>query len=271
MKNNVHALFGLLGILISFSAFAFPPHGTGYGYYPQAAAPAALLIRSDQPFRIRLQGQWLVASTQHEIRTAGLTPGIHQLEIAFPGRPRPIFQQVQLLGGHESAFQLLATRGGRHGQGGWQLQPLGFQPWPGFAGGLSPGGYPGSSPGGFSGGAYNHNPLVSAGECADGAPLVPLIGDAELARLQAAIRAQGFEENRLGIARQGIRSYTLLAADVRDLLALFRFEDTRLAFAKMAYARTTDPENYYVVNEGFRFSSSVRELDRFLSQQAGFF
>ncbi len=267
MKNNVHMLLGLLGVLIGFSAFAFPPHGAGYGYYPQAAAPAALLIRGNQPFRARLNGQWLVASPQHEIRTAGLTPGTHQLEIAFPGRPRPIFQQVQLLGGHESAFQLQATRGGRHGHGGWQLQPIGFQPWSGFAGGAFPGGYPG----GFPGGAYNYSPPISTGGFAGGAPVVPLIGDAELARLQAAIRAQGFEENRLSIARQGIRSYTLLAADVRDLLELFRFEDTRLAFAKIAYARTTDPENYFVVNDAFRFSSSVLELDRFVNQQAVFF
>jgi len=45
---------------------------------------------------------------------------------------------------------------------------------------------------------------------------------------------------------------------------LFAFEDSRLNFAKFAYAYTLDLGNFYKVNDAFTFETSVDELNRYI-------
>ena len=42
------------------------------------------------------------------------------------------------------------------------------------------------------------------------------------------------------------------------------FEATKLEFAKFAYRNVLDPKNFFIVNQGFAFSSSIDELTRFI-------
>ena len=51
------------------------------------------------------------------------------------------------------------------------------------------------------------------------------------------------------------------------MLGVFSFEDSRLDFAKFAYDRTHDIGNYYKVNEGFTFESSIEELNDFIQSR----
>ena len=44
-------------------------------------------------------------------------------------------------------------------------------------------------------------------------------------------------------------------------------ESTKLEFAKYAYKRTYDIENYYKVNDAFTFESSIEELDAYIQRQ----
>lgn len=87
---------------------------------------------------------------------------------------------------------------------------------------------------------------------------------AAFSQLKNTIDNQWFDSGKLQVARQGILSNNLTAAQVADLMNLFSFESSKLEIAKMAFANTIDKQNYYIVNNEFSFSSSVAELDRYI-------
>lgn len=83
-------------------------------------------------------------------------------------------------------------------------------------------------------------------------------------QLRNTIDNQWFDSGKLQVARQGIMSNNLTAAQVAELMNLFSFESSKLEIAKMAFANTVDKQNYFLVNNEFTFSSSVAELDRYI-------
>ena len=46
---------------------------------------------------------------------------------------------------------------------------------------------------------------------------------------------------------------------------LFSFEDSKVAFAKFAYSKTVDPNNYYKVANVFDFDADKQALNAFIS------
>lgn len=80
-----------------------------------------------------------------------------------------------------------------------------------------------------------------------------------------SIVRQAFEENKFSVAKQIINSNCLLTSQVKDLMRLFTFEETKVDFAKYAYGYTLDINNYFMVNDLFVFSSSVDELNQYIS------
>jgi hypothetical protein len=81
----------------------------------------------------------------------------------------------------------------------------------------------------------------------------------------ASIRRQGFDDTRLSTAKQISSTNCLTAAQVAQICRLFSFEETKLDFAKFAYTQCTEPQSYFRVNDVFSFSSSVDELNAFVS------
>jgi hypothetical protein len=78
------------------------------------------------------------------------------------------------------------------------------------------------------------------------------------------IRNISFDETKLKTA-QGIAATNFLTSEqVLAVCQLFSFDQTRLEFAKFAYARTIDPGNYFKVNSAFSFTSTTDELNKFL-------
>ena len=69
---------------------------------------------------------------------------------------------------------------------------------------------------------------------------------------------------KLDVAKQIANSNCLLSAQVKQILESLTFESEKLEFAKFAYTHTFDPENYFVVNDVFNFSSSTRELSGYI-------
>ncbi len=63
------------------------------------------------------------------------------------------------------------------------------------------------------------------------------------------------------MAKQICDSKCLKSRQVRDIMKLFSFEQTRLDFAKYAYKNVMDKENYYQVNDAFQFENSIEELN----------
>jgi hypothetical protein len=79
-----------------------------------------------------------------------------------------------------------------------------------------------------------------------------------------SIANQSFEQNRLQVAQQILQSNYLTSQQVFSILQLFSFEQSKLLFAKSAFNRVIDPQNYFIVNNAFSFSNSVNELNNFL-------
>ena len=80
------------------------------------------------------------------------------------------------------------------------------------------------------------------------------------------VSGQSFEDNKLQVAKQVFNSNCMTSVQVAQLMGLFSFEDSKLDFAKFAYGHTYDLGNYYLVNNAFTFSSSVDELNAFISR-----
>ena len=87
---------------------------------------------------------------------------------------------------------------------------------------------------------------------------------ADFDRVKYSIESKTFDDTRLTIARQVISSNCLLSDQVREIMMLFSFEDTRLELAKYAYGYTYDIGNYYLLNDAFKFDSTIEELDEFI-------
>jgi hypothetical protein len=86
----------------------------------------------------------------------------------------------------------------------------------------------------------------------------------EMNRLVSDLENAGFESERFLLAQQRLRGRTLTSIQAKRIMMQFWFEDTKLRFAKFAYSQTTDPGNFWVVNDAFQFQNSVHELDEFI-------
>jgi hypothetical protein len=95
-------------------------------------------------------------------------------------------------------------------------------------------------------------------------PCVNAINSSGFNFMLQSIANQSFEQNKLQVAQQILQSNYLTSQQVFSILQVFNFESTKLSFAKSAFNRVIDPQNYFVVNNAFSFSSSVSELNNFL-------
>lgn len=105
----------------------------------------------------------------------------------------------------------------------------------------------------------NHFPQAPVG------PVAMCPGDFN--QLKQTIDNAGFENTRLTIFKQALKYNYLTTAQVRELMDLFWFEGSKLEVAKLAYPKTVDQNNYYLVNNEFSFSSSVNELGDYLAMR----
>ncbi|MDQ3190279.1 MAG: DUF4476 domain-containing protein [Bacteroidota bacterium] len=80
--------------------------------------------------------------------------------------------------------------------------------------------------------------------------------------VKGSISSKSFEDSKLTLAKQVINSNCLFSSQVKEIMLLFSFENTRLDLAKYAYGYTFDIGNYYKVNDAFTFESSIDDLNR---------
>ncbi|MCW5907130.1 MAG: DUF4476 domain-containing protein [Chitinophagales bacterium] len=103
------------------------------------------------------------------------------------------------------------------------------------------------------------------------APVVPVgpmsMHPSDFAQLKQTINNAGFESTRLSIFKQALSFNHFNTQQVRELMDLFWFESSKLEVAKLAYPKTVDQQNYYLVNNGFSFSSSVNQLSSYIAMR----
>ncbi|MBU0489539.1 MAG: DUF4476 domain-containing protein [Bacteroidetes bacterium] len=82
--------------------------------------------------------------------------------------------------------------------------------------------------------------------------------------LKSMMEDATFDSSQLKIAKQAISASGVSSAQVLELMNILAFESSKLDLAKFAYPFCVDKQNYFVVNSGFTFSSSIDGLCRFL-------
>lgn len=94
--------------------------------------------------------------------------------------------------------------------------------------------------------------------------LYPMSGN-DFHTLKMVILNTSFDNSKLIIAKQALAANYVTAKQVFELMKLFSFESSKLEIAKFAYDNTLDKNNYYLVNSAFSFSSSIDELNDWIS------
>ena len=96
-------------------------------------------------------------------------------------------------------------------------------------------------------------------------PLPAYIPQENFMQLKASMISKSFESSRFEIAKQALAYNFFTSAQIAELTSLFSFESTRLDFAKLAYLRTVDRQNYFLINNVFSFESSIGELNQYIA------
>jgi len=88
--------------------------------------------------------------------------------------------------------------------------------------------------------------------------------DSEFSDVKKSIEAKSFEDSKITLAKQVGSSRCFTVDQVKGLMGLFSFEDSKLDIAKYAYERTFDIDNYYKVNDAFTFETSIDDLNGYI-------
>lgn len=89
--------------------------------------------------------------------------------------------------------------------------------------------------------------------------------EVEFHRFLSAVHGASFEDNRLVMIQAQMKYNWFTAGQVASLVNEMWFESGRLEVAKMAYLRTVDRQNYYMVGEKFWFSNTINELNSYIA------
>lgn len=90
---------------------------------------------------------------------------------------------------------------------------------------------------------------------------------ASFASAKKSIEDKGFDDTRLTLAKQVVKSNCMSSAQIKQVMEVFGFEETKLEFAKYAYDYCTDKNNYYMINDAFSFSTSIDDLNTYLESK----
>lgn len=82
-----------------------------------------------------------------------------------------------------------------------------------------------------------------------------------------SIEEKDFEDTKKVYAKQIIDANYLASAQVKQLLDVLNFEETKLEIAKYAYSKTVDQNKYYIVNDAFEFEKSIEELNKYIAKR----
>ncbi len=92
------------------------------------------------------------------------------------------------------------------------------------------------------------------------------VSNEEFAQVKESINKQSFNATKVTIAKQVIQAKQCFTAlQIRDILKLFSFEESKLELAKFAYDFCTNKRDYFQVNDAFTYSNSVEELSKYIS------
>jgi hypothetical protein len=93
------------------------------------------------------------------------------------------------------------------------------------------------------------------------------MSNSDFEEAQESIKNKSFDDSKLKIAKQICKSSCMTSEQIRNIMKIFSFEESRLDFAKFAYDYVYNPEKYYKVNDAFQFELTIEELDEYLENK----
>lgn len=93
-----------------------------------------------------------------------------------------------------------------------------------------------------------------------------IMSDGEFNGLKNSIEKVSFESSKKELIEMAALSNEFSSRQVKELLQMLSFENSKLELAKILYPRTCDKNNYYTVADVFSFESSYMDLKKFIEQ-----
>ncbi len=94
----------------------------------------------------------------------------------------------------------------------------------------------------------------------------PMAGG-DFADAKRTITSKSFEDSKMTTAKQVLKSSCMSTDQIKDVMGLFSFEESKLTFAKEAYDRCSDKQNFWKLNDAFTFESSIDDLNNYIEKQ----
>ena len=85
--------------------------------------------------------------------------------------------------------------------------------------------------------------------------------------LKSQVRSRYFDSSRMTVAKQACRYNCMTSDQIRDLCKEFSYESSKIEFAEYAFEYCYDRYRYYIVGQAFTYSSSVDQLNRYITNQ----
>jgi hypothetical protein len=89
----------------------------------------------------------------------------------------------------------------------------------------------------------------------------------DMGSIMAAIDDESFDDGKIIVAKQATSKKCLTVDQIKQIMDEFSFSKNKLNFAKYAYKRCYNPDDYYQVNGAFDFSSDKEEMNEFINDQ----
>jgi hypothetical protein len=117
--------------------------------------------------------------------------------------------------------------------------------------------------GGYGNGGSNNGGGYGNGGYGNNSGYGRQMSDYDFSRAVNSISMQRGDFQKMESAKQLISTGFFSSAQVKQMLQVFSFENDKLDLAKLAYDKTVDKQNFYVVNDVFNSYSSRDELARY--------
>ncbi|WP_375561932.1 DUF4476 domain-containing protein [Bernardetia sp. OM2101] len=85
--------------------------------------------------------------------------------------------------------------------------------------------------------------------------------------IKAVIEDEFIDKNKLKLAKQLINNECLTAYQVANIMELMTMDKYKVEFAKFAFGRTIDKDNFRTVKETLSFSSSKKQIESLLQRR----
>lgn len=92
------------------------------------------------------------------------------------------------------------------------------------------------------------------------------VSDKDYQEIKKVLKAQGFNNTRVNLCKQILTDKKCFTAfQIKEIVALFDFEDSRLDLAKYSYDYCIDKNNFIVkVGQSLEFSTSQDDLFKYV-------